>query len=89
MEYTEHYNNMIERNAFCDTAESNGFRMLYDNFCSDWRTGDEPRGTLTFTDMPAVQAPPIRDAFADIDAINAKIADYDELRVRVKALEKK
>lgn len=31
---------------------------------------------------------PVRDAFTEIDEINAKIADYDELKAKVKALEK-
>lgn len=57
MEYTEHYDNMIERNALCSTAEGNSFRMLHDDFDEDWQEGDEPHGTLTFTDVPAPVEP--------------------------------
>lgn len=57
MEYTEHYDNMEQRNSLCDVAESNGFRMLHDDFDEDWQPGDEPHGTLTFTDVPPEQSP--------------------------------
>ncbi|GAI49635.1 unnamed protein product [marine sediment metagenome] len=57
MEYTEHYEGMEQRNNLCDIANSNGFRMLHDDFDEDWKRGDEPHGTLTFTDEPAPQAP--------------------------------
>lgn len=57
MEYQEHYDNMEQRNTLCDTATSKGFRMLHDNFDEDWQRGDEPHGTLTFTDEPPEQAP--------------------------------
>lgn len=75
MEYTEHYKDMVRRNALCDIANSNGFRMLHDDFDPDWQPGDEPHGTLTFTNEPAPQAPsePERDAFTEIDKINEKL----------------
>ncbi|GAI63363.1 unnamed protein product [marine sediment metagenome] len=57
MEYQEHYDNMVERNNLCDIAAGNGFRMLHDDFDEDWQRGDEPHGTLTFTDVPPEQAP--------------------------------
>ena len=57
MEYQEHYDNWAERYAFCSTANGNGFRMLHDDFDPDWQPGDEPHGTLTFTDEPAEQTP--------------------------------
>ena len=57
MEYTEHYDDMEQRNNLCDIAEGNGFRMLHDDFDEDWKRGDEPHGTLTFTDEPSPGAP--------------------------------
>lgn len=57
MEYTEHYDDMEQRNNLCDVALSNDFRMLHDDFDEDWQQGDEPHGTLTFTDEPSKQAP--------------------------------
>lgn len=57
MEYTEHYENMDERNALCATAVSNGFRNIHDTFDEDWKRGDEPHGTLIFTDEPAPVTP--------------------------------
>lgn len=57
MEYTEHYDNVIERDSLVIIAEGNGFRMLHDTFDSDWQKGDEPHGTLTFTDEPPTQPP--------------------------------
>ena len=76
MEYTEHYENMEERNTLCGVATSNGFRMLHDNFDPDWKRGDEPHGTMTFTDiMPITPEPePVRDLAAEIDGLKAKIA---------------
>ena len=76
MEYTEHYDNMEQRNSLCSIAEGNKFRMLHDNFDADWKRGDEPHGTLIFTDEPTPQAlepEPVRDAFAEIDELKAKI----------------
>lgn len=58
MEYTEHYDNMTERDALCTTANDNGYRMLHDDFDEDWVEGDEPHGTLTFTNEPAPVNPP-------------------------------
>jgi len=57
MEYQEHYDNLAQREVFCNTATSNGYRMLHDDFDKDLKPGDEPHGTLTFTDEPAPQAP--------------------------------
>ncbi|GAI79076.1 unnamed protein product [marine sediment metagenome] len=76
MEYTEHYDNMTERNSLCDVAHNNGLRMLHDNFDEDWQRGDEPHGMLTFTDEPPEQAPiePIRDFGAEIDKLKDKVS---------------
>lgn len=55
MEYQKHYDNMTERNNLCSIAEGNGYRMLHDDFDEDWQVGDEPHGTLTFTNVPPEQ----------------------------------
>lgn len=75
MEYTEHYDNVQQRNTICNDYESQSLRMLHDDFDSDWKRGDEPRGILTFTDEPAKQfiVEPIRDVLAEIDQIKADI----------------
>ena len=77
MEYTEHYDNMEERDVICKDYESRGLRMLQDNFDSDWQRGDEPHGILVFTDELAPQAPepePVMDYKAEIDKLKARIA---------------
>ena len=75
MEYQEHYDNMEERNSLCKGATSKGYRMLHDNFDEDWQPGDEPHGTLIFTDEPPEQslAPDTRDYGAEIDELKAKV----------------
>lgn len=73
MEYQEKYANMVERNSLCQTATGNGFRMLHDNFDPDWKRGDEPHGTLIFTDIPPLQSPPSRDLYAEIDEIKDRL----------------
>lgn len=78
MEYTEHYDNWEQRNALCEVAEGNGFRMLHDTFDSDWQKGDEPHGTLTFTDEPAPQTPPKRDLRAEVDKLTARVEKLEK-----------
>ena len=76
MEVTRHYDNMIERNQLVDEFEAQGLRMLHDNFDKDWKRGDEPHGTLIFTDEPAPQAPipePVRDLGAEINILREEI----------------
>ncbi len=58
MEYTKRYHGKVERKELCDIANSNGFRMLHDNFDPDWKRGEEPRGELLFTDEVPAQAKP-------------------------------
>lgn len=57
MELTEHYGNLEQRDLICKDYERKGYRMLHDDFDEDWGMGDDPCGTLTFTDEPAEQAP--------------------------------
>jgi len=51
MEVTEQYANLTERKAKIILREGQGLRMLHDNFDTDWKPGDEPHGTMTFTDV--------------------------------------
>ncbi|MBA7589743.1 hypothetical protein ES708_31832 [subsurface metagenome] len=78
MEYTEHYDNMAERNNLCSNANSNGFRMLYDNFDPDWQRGDEPHGTLTFTDEPAPIAEPVKDLATKVSKLEARVSKLEK-----------
>jgi len=50
MEYPYYYSNLIERKSQISIAEGLGLRMLHDNFDPSWVRGEEPRGTMTFTD---------------------------------------
>ncbi len=58
MLYDYHYDNMEERKLKVDEAEALGYRMIYDNFDPDWKEGDEPHGTMCFTDEPEPPPPP-------------------------------
>lgn len=47
-------------------------------------------GHLLFDDgVPSPEPEPVRDYGTEIDEIKTKIADYDELKAKVEALEKK
>ena len=69
------YKNMAERQQKIAEAESQGLRMLHDDFDADWKPGDEPRGVMTFTDeIPPSPVPePMRDLAAEIDALKARV----------------
>ena len=74
-----HYNGLVDRQAKVAENEALGYRMLHDDFDPDWQRGDEPHGTLTFTDEPAPQAEPVMDLATKVS----------ELEARVEKLEKK
>ncbi len=77
MEYIEHYDDEKQRESLCDIANNKGYRMLHDNFDSDWKRGDEIHGTLTFTDVQAPQAEPTRDLANEVDELKAKVASLE------------
>jgi hypothetical protein len=52
-----HYDNLAERQDLVAHWEGLGYRMLHDDFDADWKPGDEPHGTMTFTDEPEPVAP--------------------------------
>jgi len=58
MEYEYHYDNMEDRQVKVTEAEGLGYRMLSDTFDPDWEKGDEPHGTMVFTDEPSPPPPP-------------------------------
>lgn len=86
MEYREHYDNMEQRELICQDYAKRGLRCLYDNFDEDWKRGDEPHGTMIFTDvMPPVEPEPepVRDLEAEIDELKA---GQKEMKAQLKAL---
>lgn len=67
MEVTEKYGNLKERAEKIGLRESQKLRMLHDDFDAGWKAGDEPHGTMTFTDIePPIN--PIVDWQAQWDA---------------------
>jgi len=74
-EFQFKYKDIEDRKAKILEAESQGLRMLHDDFDPDWKPGDEPHGTMTFTDEPApvVTSEPARDLAAEVDQIKADV----------------
>jgi hypothetical protein len=60
--------------------EALGYRMLHDDFDSDWKRGDEPHGTMTFTNEPelVIETPPSRDLEAEIDRLIARVEELEK-----------
>ncbi len=52
------YTGLVERQVKVKEAEAQGQVMLHDNFDPAWKPGDEPFGTLIFTDEPPEPPPP-------------------------------
>lgn len=50
------YENLVDRQAKVTQYQSQGLRLLHDNFSPDWEHGQEPYGTLVFTDEPVEHA---------------------------------
>lgn len=60
MEIKVKYNGLADRAKKITENEAMGLRMLHDDFDSDWKSGDEPHGTMMFPDDPSpVQPAPI------------------------------
>jgi hypothetical protein len=69
-EFQEHYDNLEQRELICQDYANRGLRCLHDNFDSDWEKGDEPHGTLVFTDvMPEPEPEPEPTAFTRLNPI--------------------
>jgi len=75
MEIKVKYNGLNDRQIKIMEQEANKLRMLHDDFDADWKRGDEPHGTMTFTDEPEPAPLPIEPSLsthiATLVAINA------------------
>ncbi len=56
-EVKQHYDNLAERQTIVAHWEDQDYRMLHDDFDPDWKRGEEPHGTMTFTNEPEPVAP--------------------------------
>ena len=57
MEASWHYKDLEDRQSIITMAEGIGYRMTSDTFDPDWEKGDEPHGTMVFTDEPSPPPP--------------------------------
>ena len=74
MNYEIKYSNLKDRQARVAIEEAKGLVMLQDNFDPDWKRGDEPHGTMIFTDDPGpapAVIPPPRDLGKELDDLKA------------------
>ena len=80
MKVTEKYKDLAERQVKIVLCEGQGLRMLHDDFDPDWKSGEEPHGTMTFTDEPSPVAPIelVRDIYAEIDSLKARIKKLEK-----------
>lgn len=74
-EFEYRYANLSERKAQIALAEGRGLVMLHDTFDSDWRPGDEPHGTMIFTDVMPLSAPVVtpRDLGKELDSLKSTV----------------
>ena len=70
------YSDLQDRTERVKEQEAKKLRMLYDNFDPDWKPGQEPHGTMVFTDEIEIVAKPkpIRDLASELDALKVKVA---------------
>lgn len=71
MEVTQAYDGTLERTQWIIFWESQGYRMLHDDFDSNWKRGDEPYGLMIFTDDPGVPSQPLRYLPEEIDDLKS------------------
>ena len=74
MEIKVTYDGLEDRQEKVAKREAKGLRMLHDDFDPDWKLGDEPHGTLTFTDE-SPPAPPIIPDSPDMITLKKYLAD--------------
>ena len=81
MEVTYSYKNLIERKIKVAEGEALGLTMLHDTFDPDWKKGDEPHGTLIFTDVrpPVATEPVYRDYGAELDELKAEVMELKRI----------
>ena len=82
-EVKQHYNDMVERQAWVKVWEDQKYRMLTDNFDDpNWKQGDPIVGTMTLTDImpPTIMPEPVRDLATELDDLKAwaKMKGYTE-----------
>ena len=79
MEVTENYTDLKERTEKINLQEGLGMRMLHDDFDPSWQTGNEPHGTMTFTDvMPlTIIHEPVRDLAKELDDLKIRVASLE------------
>uniref|UniRef100_A0A6M3IWS5 Uncharacterized protein n=1 Tax=viral metagenome TaxID=1070528 RepID=A0A6M3IWS5_9ZZZZ len=76
MEISVKYIDLKDRQVRVTEQEAKGLRMTHDNFSPDWKSGEEPRGEMTFTDeiLPSPKPPePVRDLAAEIDKLKSDV----------------
>ncbi len=80
MEIEVKYTDLKDRAEKGKEQEAKELTMKYDNFEADWKSGDEPHGTMIFTDeIPApVPVPPVRDLAAEIDALKIRVEKIEK-----------
>ena len=74
-EHTRKYKGKTERLLKVAEMETQGYRMLEDNFVKSWRPGKEIEGTMLFTNIHPVDTilPPVRDLEKEIDELKERL----------------
>ena len=92
MEVLVEYNGLQNRQVKVKEQETKGLRMLHDNFHSNWKSGDEPHGTMTFTDEPSPVAPLPEPSQLEKDVAQLKLdvekLKSDDLKTKIEKLKK-
>ena len=82
METSVYYQGLKDRAIKVKTQEALGLTMKQDNFDSDWKHGDEPHGTMIFTDAIT----PVFTLSSSFTLSSRNIPqELDELKAQLKA----
>jgi len=79
-EFTEYYDDIEQRDVIYEDYKSQGLRLIHDTFDTDWKVGDDPHGTLIFTDAVPSAPPepePVRDLTKEIDNLTVRITKLE------------
>lgn len=71
MDFLEVYKGKADRAARIAYEESLGHQMRSDTFDPDWKRGDEPHGTMVFTDVLSLDPALPRNALKELDDLKA------------------
>ena len=71
------YNGLSDRKTKINKQEAKGLRMFHDDFDSDWKFGENPRGTMTFTDTPEITIPIVPNLADKIDSLEVRITQLE------------